>query len=258
MGLIGCICCAMPASAASIEELTPYFSIKYFAWEEHQNNRQILKETGPLFSAGILIGATTNSSFTLKGRAEMFGGEVDYDGETQAPASVPARTEVGYFGTKEQLDLGYRICSQVLKIEPFFGLGHRWWLRHLQSGIDASGEPFSGYTELWQTGYGRLGARGHYQVVTGGILFAEAGAMYPFYTGNTIDFAGSGKATFRPRGKVSGFVETGATWRQLKLTLYYEGFRWSASPVKAVGTKFLLQPESSSDILGLNLGWTFR
>jgi hypothetical protein len=111
---------------------------------------------------------------------------------------------------------------------------------------------------MWQTGYGRLGARGRYLTPAGVSLFAEGGAMYPFSTGFTVDFVGSGETTFGTRGKVSGFAEAGASWRRLKLSVYYEGFRWRESPVKAVAEQFFFQPESSSDILGLNLGWTFR
>jgi len=252
------LCCAVPAAAGSLEELTPYVSGQYFRWEEHQNNRRILKETGPLVSAGVVVGGSTNSSLTMRGRAEIFGAEVNYNGETQAPESVPARTEVNYFGIRNQFDLGHRFSSGSLRLEPFGGLGHRLWLRDIRSGTDATGQPFSGFTEFWQTGYGRLGARAAYPAPSGASFFAEAGALYPFYTGNTVDFVGSGTTTLHPRGKLSGFAETGITWNRLKLSLHYEGFRWSKSPVKAAGSELIFQPESRSDIFGLSLGWAFR
>lgn len=250
--------CAVPASAASLEEMTPFLSGQRFTWEEHSDGRRLLKESGQLFSGGVVVGAATDFSLTLRGKAEIFGGQVDYDGETQAPDPFPVQTEVNYFGFRNQFDLGYRLLSGNLQVEPFSGVGHRWWLRDLENSTSTTGQSVSGYTEMWQTGYGRLGARGRYQIPSGVSLFAEGGAIYPFYTGNTVDFVGSGETTFRPRSKVSGFAEAGASWRRLKLSVYYEGFRWRESPVKAVGNQFFFQPESSSDILGLNLGWTFR
>lgn len=252
LALIFSICCALPASAASLEELTPYFSGHYFVWEEHQNNRQILKETGPLFSAGLLVGGSTDASLTLRGKAEVFGGVVDYDGETQSDA-VPVQTQVNYLGVKNQFDLGYPMAYGAGRVEPFGGLGHRLWLRELESSRDANGQRVSGYTEYWQTGYGRFGVRGRYQAGADLSLFAEGGAIYPFYTGNTTYLLGP-RTTFHPRGKLSGFAEIGATWRRLRLSLDYEGFRWGQSPAK----RGFLQPESSSDLVGLSIGWNFR
>jgi len=253
--------CATSALAASLDELTPYLSAQYFTWEEHLGGRRILKESGPLFAGGVLLEVITQSdtpsSLTFRGKGEIFGGIVGYDGETQAPNAVPVKTDVSYFGTRQELDLGYRYSAESWCLEPFTGLGYRWWLRGLQDSTLADGQPVSGYTEYWRAGYARLGARGRYRPGSGVTLFAEGGVKYPFYTGNSVDFAGSGVTTFRPRGTWSGFAETGVTYQHLKLALTYEGFRYSASPLAQVGNQSYLQPESSSDIFGLNLGWAF-
>jgi hypothetical protein len=255
------VCCAIPVTAASLDELTPFLSAQYFTWEEYSGGRRLLKESGPLFSGGILFEviapSDTPSALAFRGKGEVFGGIVDYRGETQAPNPVPVNTDVSYVGTRQDLDLGYRYTAGTWFLEPFAGLGYRWWLRGLQDSTSESGQRVSGYTEYWQTGYLRLGARGRYRDASGVSLFAEGGAKHPFYTGNSVDFAGTGVTTFRPQGRWSGFAETGVTYRHLKLALSYEGFRFAASPVLQVGTQRYLQPESSSDILGLNLGWAF-
>jgi hypothetical protein len=258
LALFFSVCCAVPVSAASFDEVTPFLSGQYFTWDEHSGGRRLLKESGPLFSGGILLGVVTDFSLTLRGKAEIFGGEIGYNGETQAPNSFPVRTDVSYFGTRHEFDLGYRVSSGALRLEPFGGLGYRWWLRGLQNATSATGQRVSGYTEWWQTGYGRLGARGRYLMPSGVAIFAEGGAKYPFYTGNNVDFSNSGMTTFHPGGEWSGFAETGVTYRHLKLTLFYEGFRFSQSSDKQVGTQFFFQPESSSDIFGLSLGGAFR
>lgn len=257
LALVFSLCCAIPASAASFEELTPYLSGQYFTWEEFSGGRRLLKESGPLFSGGILLGACTDFGLTLRGKGELFGGEVDYDGETQPPNSVPVKTKVSYFGTRQEFDLGYRISSGAMRVEPFGGLGYRWWLRGLQDSSSA-GKKVYGYTEVWQTAYLRAGARGRYLTPSGLSIFAEGGAKYPFYTGNTVDFTTTGTTTFRPGGKWSGFAESGITYRRIRVALFYEGFRFSESPKKLVGNQIFFQPDSSSGIFGLSLGWAFR
>uniref|UniRef100_C6E0U7 Uncharacterized protein n=1 Tax=Geobacter sp. (strain M21) TaxID=443144 RepID=C6E0U7_GEOSM len=249
--------CALPAAAATLEILTWYFSPQYFTWQERDNGRRLLKESGPLFSLGGAAGIVADSSFTIRGKGELFGGQVGYQGETQPPDPQPIRTDVAYFGTREEVDLGYRVSRGRGYLEPFAGLGHRWWLRELQDTSTAAGSAVKGYTELWQTAYGRLGARGELALSSGGAAFAEGGAKYPFYTGNSVDFVNGGVITFHPGAAWSGFAETGIRVGSLKLALSYEGFRFSASSPKRVqGTRYL-QPESSSDIFGASLGWSF-
>ena len=252
------ICNVVPVLAASFDELTPYLSGQHFNWKEYSDGRRLLKESGALYSGGILVGGVTDFAMTLRGRAEIFGGEVGYDGETQAPGSDPVRTDVTYFGTRQEFDLGYRISFGGNRIEPFVGLGYRWWLRGLQDSTSESGEPASGYTEWWQTAYARAGARWRHLWPSGAALNGEAGARYPFYTGNSVDFTNSGVTTFRPGGKLSGFAEGGVTYSRFKLNFFYEGLRFSQSSKKLVGTQYFFQPESSSDTFGLSVGWAFR
>lgn len=250
-------CSVVPGSAATLELLTPYLSGQYFTWEERISGRRILRERGPLFSAGVVAGGVTDFGLTLRGKEELFGGEVGYDGETQDATPRPVSTDVVYFGTVQQLDLGYRAATGSLSIEPFAGAGYRWWLRDLQDAQAATGEPVYGYTELWQTAYARVGARGRY-VTRSGTLFAEGGGKYPFFTGNSVDFVGYGSTMFRSGGRWSAFGEAGMQWQRLKLTLSYEGFRLSHSAFRRVGSRLYFQPDSSSDLAGLSLGWSFK
>ena len=259
LAVLGLACCALPASAVPLDELTPYLSGNYFTWREFSGGRRILKESGPLFAGGVLVGVVTPSSLTLRFREEISGGFVDYDGETQD--QVPLKTEVSYLGTRQELDLGYRYAADYWRLEPFGGVGYRWWLRGLQDSTSAAGAPVSGYTEYWRTGYLRLGAHAGYRPDSGVSLFAEGGARYPFYAANSADPFGTGSNTFRPGGNWSGFAETGVSYRRLRLAFSYEGFRFSPSSSVLVVhngvTERLFQPESASDLFGLSLGWSF-
>lgn len=252
------ICCASPAAAGTVEQLTPYLALQHFAWQEHDGGRELLRESGALVAAGVLFGARSSSSWTLRAKAELFGGEVNYSGETQAPESLPVKTDVVYFGIGEEFDLGYRLGETQLSWEPFAGIGHRWWMRDLQDSTAADGTPVSGYSESWQTVYGRVGARGQLRQSDAVKFFGQAGAKYPFYTGNSIDFVGSGESTLHPGGRLSGFAEAALDYRKVRFSLSYEGLRFSRSDNKQIGNRYYFQPRSSSDIFGMSLGWAFR
>lgn len=252
-------CCALPAEAAHIEELTPFFSTQHFTWREHAGGRRLLKEEGALFSVGAVIGHVTPSSIVLRGKGEIFAGEVGYRGETQAPSPIPVGTDVRYFGTRAEIDLGYRLHSSSYHLDPFARVGRRWWLRDLRDTTAADGSAVSGYTEKWQTLYAGVGGRGEFLLSSGAKVSAEAGARYPFYVGNSIDFVNAGVTTVHPKGGWSGFAETGITYRSLKLAVSYEGFRFAESPLKPVTERVsIFQPDSSADIFGMSIGWTFR
>lgn len=253
------LCSPLAAAAGTLEELTPYFSSRYFTWQEEEGGRRILKERGPLFAAGVVAeSAVSSSRLSLRGRAELFGGQVWYKGETQAPDSEPVRTQVGYIGVREELDVAFRSDFERGRFEPFLGLGHRWWLRDLQNSTSEAGTPVTGYTENWQTLYGRAGARGRFNFRSDLALFLEGGAKYPFYTGNSVDFSNSGVTTFYPRPRLSAFGEAGAAFRNARVSMTYEGFRFGRSPVRKVQGTSYLQPESSSDLIGLSVGWNFN
>jgi hypothetical protein len=261
-----CLLAAFPAAAAesgSLKELYIYPSFQYFTWEEFHSGRRLLKETGPLFGAGaafLFEGPKLDgcNPLTFKGKAELFGSVVDYDGETQPPNTLPVKTDITYFGTKGEFDLGWRYTVGFLFLEPFGGAGIRWWLRdiHDSTATDTSGNtvPVSGYQENWFSAYARVGLRGGYAVAKDFRIFAEAGAKYPFYTQNSVDFLGVGQVTVKPGGEWSAFAEVGARYKWFRPSVFYEGFRYSDSPA----VSGLFQPQSESDIIGVNLGFAFR
>lgn len=261
-----------PAFAAGLEELYVYPSVQYFTWEElRDDGSRILKESGPLFGAGAAVKVDLyNKSLMLKGKGELFGGQVDYDGQTQtdpnpALSELPVKSDVTYIGTKEELDLGWRFNVRRVSVEPFAGLGHRWWIRDIHDSTAADKTPqrnpvrVSGATETWQTIYTRFGARADYLISDDWKLFGEAGAKYPVYNRNTADLQGGGDVTIKPGREVSAFAEASLKYRQFRTSLFYEGFRFSKSPVVPIGgNTVVFQPKSESDIFGISLGWAFR
>jgi hypothetical protein len=259
---------AVPAFAAQpggLKELYVYPSFQYFTWKELSNGRQILKETGPLFGIGAAVAVEglkldRGGSLTIRGKAELFGSVVDYDGETLPPNILPVNSDVVYFGAKNEIDLGWRYSTGNFSVEPFSGIGFRWWRRNLQNSAtrDAKGNivQVRGYEEEWRSLYSRVGLRGYYIVSKDIRIFAEAGAKYPFDTENRVDFPGIGDVSVGPGGEWSAFAEIGAKYKWFRPSIFYEGFRYSGSPVDAASRLF--QPKSESDIIGVNLGVAFR
>ncbi len=263
---------ASPVFAGSyggVEEWHLSPSLQYFSWKEFVGGRRILEEEGPLF--GIGVGARFDlyrKSLMLKVQGEIFGGDVHYRGQTQmnsnpALSERPVKTSVIYFGTRLETDIGLRMSLAEGSVEPFAGLGYRWWLRALENStaIDANGNlfPVGGYTEFWRTLYTRLGMRGSYSPGRDLTFFAEAGGRYPFLNRNSADFPGAGNITLEPEPRWSVFSEIGARYGKLRTALFYEGFRFGQSrPVPIGGGVALLQPKTDSDIFGISVGWAFK
>lgn len=245
----------LESACAAGPEFTPYLSAQYFSWREYHGGRRLLKESGPLFAGGLDFALPVyrhaQNSVRIESRHELFGGYVDYDGETQG--QIPVKTQVSYFGSRHELGAGWRHDGGRWALEPFTSLGYRWWFRGLQDATSANGQASRGYTEYWQTGYLKLGGRGSFQTSPGVEVSTEAGAKYPFVTSNYVKLQSVGPTTFSPEGLLSPFAEAGLRYRGFRATISYEGFRFGASPLN----KGFLQPESTSDLVGLNLGWTF-
>lgn len=272
LSLLFLLLCRAPALADDpglVREWDLHLKVEIFDWKEYNDaGVRNLKESGELYSLGgsALLGLY-DQSLVLKLDGELFGSVVGYRGQTQADADNPTQserpvtTDVSYLGSDLRGDLGWNFPLNHFSCQPFVGGGYRWWLRELQdsSAVSTDNVPFqaSGYTEYWQTVYGRLGARAEYQSEGRLAFFAGGGGKYPLYTANMVDFSGIGTRTFHPVGAWSGFAETGVSYRQLRLTLSYEGFRFSSSSLVQVGTQYFFQPKSTSDIYGLSLGWLF-
>jgi hypothetical protein len=255
---------ASPAFAGQsglVEEWSILFpSFQYFTWEEFDSSGpRILKEEGLLVGTGGTARLDLyDKKLMLKLKGELFGGDVHYNGQTLD--GQPVKTDVIYFGTKAESDLGWRFPIGSGSFEPFAGLGYRWWLRALQSSVtnNANQLPVNGSNEFWHSFYTRLGGRAAWSFTRDFTLFAEGGGKYPFYSENRADFPGTDGVTVKPGSEWSAFGEIGVTYKRFRPTIYYEGFRFSQSNVVPIGNNTgVFQPKSDSDIFGINLNWVF-
>lgn len=268
---------ASPAFASQsglVEEWSVIFpSLQYFTWEEFSpTGPRLLKEDGLLVGTGGTVRLDLYAKkLTLKLKGELFGGDVSYNGQTQpdqnsAISERPVKTDAIYFGTTVAGDLGWSYPVSQVSLEPFAGLGYRWWLRSIQGSVaqDANGNPLpvGGTTEKWMSFYSRIGTRAAWTFSKDCTLFVEGGGKYPFYNENEADAPGGGSVSIKPGREWSAFGEIGVTYRRFRPTIYYEGFRFSQSPTVTVPISpthqvLLYQPRSVSDIFGINICWVF-
>ncbi|TWJ33507.1 autotransporter outer membrane beta-barrel domain-containing protein [Geobacter argillaceus] len=261
-----------PALAAprfgGMTELYLYPYIQYFHWQEESGGRKLLTESGPLYGIGTAVGldllrTDTSGSLFMKAKGELFGGVIDYDGETQAPSSLPVKTDVTYVGGKGELNLGWSFPAGRFAIQPFSGIGYRIWLRdlHDSSTTDRNGQALQvqGYTEVWESAYAKLGLNLSHTFDNNWRLFLEGGVSYPFYNTNSVDIVGDGTTTVRPDGRWSAFGEAGIRTGKVRTAIFYQGYRTDQSPaVRISQSTSILQPRSTEDVVGVSVGYCFR
>ncbi len=237
-------------SANAAAESDVYLKVESFTWKEFDDNgSQLLEESGPIYGLGASAKSDIAELLIFKGKAELFGGSIDYDGQTQA--GTPVKTDTNYLGIKIEGDLGWKfMIAEKSSFEPSAGLGLKWWIRDIQSTGSVTG-----YDEEWTSFYARLGVYGIHSFSDRQKVFAEAGVRLPLYNENKADIFG---VTVKPGKEASFFAEAGLKWAMLKVSIFYEGMRFSKSdPVSGVGI-IVWQPESKADIFGLTVGMVFK
>ncbi|WP_052263421.1 autotransporter outer membrane beta-barrel domain-containing protein [Geobacter pickeringii] len=266
---------ASSATAAGFEEFSLYPTIQYFTWKEYDSGgARLLKEDGPLFGVGGTATLDLHDNFLfLRGKAELFGGQVDYDGQTTDTDPrfdrLPVKSDVNYFGGKIETDFSWRLPGPDGSLEPFAGLGYRHWLRNIEASSTQTRDAIpvavqtSSATEEWLSLYARLGVRGTYRLSDSVRISLEGGARYPFLNRNYAEAFGQ-NVTLEPRGSWSAFGELSTQFGRFRPAVYYEGFRFGKSPTVAaydpVNAQLvgILQPESSADIIGFSFSFLFR
>jgi len=145
------------APAALAAEFRAYPFVHYFDYTEYADDGTFLDgETGPLLGFGMSL-ASTSGPHGLRGKFELAGGTVDYDGQTQT--GVPHKTDTDTLLFRLGLDYEFAVLPERVKliggadyvawdrdIQPAYnplvggmvgGLleEYRWW--ELRMGIDA-------------------------------------------------------------------------------------------------------------------------
>ncbi len=257
---------AAPAYAEKENQFDIYAAFQSFTWKEFDDaGERLLKEHGPLGGVGFSYHADLGgkyASLTLQPRIELFGGTVDYDGQTTT--GTPVMSDTDYFGLKLEFDVGGKFGGKFA-VEPFGGLGIRTWWRDINNSYTLTGTYVYGYTEQWYSFYGRLGVKGDLSLGQDNKLFLEAGVKLPISTTNYIDDINVTyeAITLKPGNKTSLFAEAGVKLHLFRISAFYDSMRFKKSPIVYEYDPFLpgvvayWQPKSEADIYGVRIGVSF-
>lgn len=251
----------LASSAAAAEfEHDIFGQVQSFTWKEYSGGRELLKEDGALYGVGYAGRYTFMGFLTVRPRGELFGGEIDYDGQTQD--GIPASTDTEYAGIKTEGDIGYLWGDPgKATVEPFVGLGWRYWERDIQSGVDQTGRYISGATEYYSIFYGRLGVRGDIALSEKVRMFLEGTVKLPIDNQEEAEDVctnyGCYDVDLEPGKRVSYYAELGLKAAMFKVSAFYEGLRFSESDAETIPGAIVWQPESEADIYGVNVGVSF-
>jgi hypothetical protein len=131
---VTCIIITFSAAAYGSNEFDVYLKGESFTWKEFDDRGdQLLKESGPVFGVGGSAKWDIKSLF-IKLKGELFGGTVNYDGQTQS--GLPVETDTDYLGGVIEGNLGWKfIIAESSSIEPFIGPAARYWDRRIRSSM---------------------------------------------------------------------------------------------------------------------------
>jgi hypothetical protein len=243
--------------------LAPF--VESFGWEETQDDgRRLLEESGYRYGLAVKMQQYPRLAPFLSGgmSAKLYGGQVDYDGETTGTAEpVPVTTETAYLGADLTLDGGVRITPHRRVWLDLFAAGClATWRRDIHDAGDVRG-----YVEKWFNVHGRAGLGVTCKFPLGFSGFSRLGCMIPLYTENSIDLSNVGLVgivDLKPKQRFTPFAEAGVAWGPLFAGAFYERMDFDRSDTV---TKTIVvfpyvmqmefwQPESLGQRWGLQIG----
>ncbi|ROR32607.1 hypothetical protein [Inmirania thermothiophila] len=222
-----------------------------FVWrEEDAHGRRILEERGPVLSLALVHDNLGRGApgLIFHARAALWGGEVDYDGETQD--GTPLVTRTGYRGWEVAYGIGRRAApGPRLRLDLMATAGYAGWRRRLGDGVDARGRSAVGYVERYRVPWVRLAAG----VGVPGGPWLRLGLRRDLEVAETVGSPFDVRLAPRPRTVPFVGLELAPAGGRTALRLSWEGRRWDASAPAASGVGPVFQPRVEGGVWVLAL-----
>jgi len=247
--------------------------LELFRWQEFgEDNTRLLTEQGQRvyfrFSRNNDARQTTGTLYHLTG--SLYGGDVEYDGQTQSFDPNVRKEETGYFsaanvdyaGASGELGAGYRFTDFIWgrSLDLVAGVGIDSWTREIANGISSQGETVLGLVEDYKIAYSRAAIGMESRKLFWRTQW-RAGIKYPFFTKETLD---TPSVELEPEGRPSAFfmyrvqLTQNSTLNEGTFIYFvYDSYRFAKSPVAASGNFLFRQPRSSMDVVSLSIGRAF-
>ncbi len=258
--LLGLMNTAVLAAQAGAKAVNTFFhlGVENFRWQEFdEDGWRLLTEQGPRVRGGLRLGnsVTLPRGLLYEIDVSAYGGEVDYDGQDSSGVFTASNSR--YTGWIAEVLGGYRVQSRssIFAADLILGIGVESWRRDIADSQNTNGFSVGGLEEEYTLSYGRLGL-GLLWPQWAGESYLQVGARRPVSIDEEVDVFDvelspgerwSGYAYYefrlpRPRGAVL-------------VRLFYESYRFDASPPEVAGTIVVWQPESRMDVWGIRIGY---
>jgi hypothetical protein len=238
-----------PDAAAQLGPPPPaswYTRVEYFHWNERIGGTDFVNEDGTLFTLGY-----SRQIGIERFRAELFGGDVHYDGYDQSGTDLISMTSnTGYLGLRGEYEMVLAPAAWQGRWAILAGLGTRFWVRDLHDGSDDQGNPVYGYQETWWTMYPFLGLETHWSLGADWELYSESRVGT---TALTYQFVSINERPLWPRPGVFANTEIGLRGPRFFVATRAEAMSWSPSSV----VQDSYQPNSVMFTIGGRFGFMF-
>jgi hypothetical protein len=263
LALIFALLASMSVTAQEASEnyqLRMYGLIENYEWTEELDGARIVKEDGPLYGLGGDLALRMTQALWLRGRAELYAGELDYDGYLMDEDNLtPYQSETEHVGMRLEGELGWRLPLGAGNIlAPFGGLGLRAWERTLDTELGDRHIGRYGYTENWSTLYAIAGLELVIPLNNRAELFALCAAHIPLDNELTVDLEnvdGPDDLELEPGKETTYRAELGLNLHPITISMYYETIEFSRSGLDKSGDYF--QPDSDAEMIGAQIGLIF-
>jgi hypothetical protein len=231
--------------------------VENFVWKEFDTDgSQLLEETGPRYVFSFLYQNQFSADWDYQVTADLYAGNVDYDGQTQMGDPITTTSE--YTGVRGDFIATYNIGGSDSPFALLAGAGLDAWSRNLRDTTLPDSTPVYGYQENYLMIYARLGLQLQFSHSSWSSKL-KAGLRRPLIVEETID---EFDVTLEPKPTTTYFAAWQNIWKlegdhAFGLNIYYEHTRFDASDPEFSNIGYVYQPESDMKTVGVTGYYSF-
>ncbi len=232
--------------------------IESYEWQEFADGSKLLTESGLRSAASVRLDQALERGFIYGFLGEVYGGIVNYEGQTQS--GIPVATKTEYEGWRAEGAVGWRKTFDLYtrndlgrhfgEIRAVIGLDR--WERDIRDSTTVLGTPAIGYVEEYKMVYTKLAVAWHYMAARLEQRL-ELGVKRPLNTTQNIP-AFEVELDPKPADTLYIAYEVGSGSRgavDYGFSVYYEPTNFKASDPEPSAIGLVYQPESHFFVVGL-------